>query len=56
MFRFILTGLAALAAPLCLSAALGVGSMTLAVSPAVAQQLPRQSNALVPGRTGSSNA
>jgi mono/diheme cytochrome c family protein len=37
MFRCILTGLTALAAPLFLSAALGLGTMTLAVSPAIAQ-------------------
>ena len=37
MFRLILTGLAALAAPLFLSATLGLGALTLAAAPALAQ-------------------
>ncbi len=37
MFRFVLNGLAALAAPLFLSVALGLGAMSFAVTPAFAQ-------------------
>jgi mono/diheme cytochrome c family protein len=53
MFRFVLTGLAALAAPMFLTAALGLGTMTFAVSPAAAQHKMDEDDMELP--TGDAN-